>query len=83
MYYVYVLESKVDQSFYIGSTSDLKRRYREHNTGKGKYTSHLRPLKLIFYEAYVLSSDAKRRELYLKSSKGRTSLKTMLKNYLQ
>ena len=81
MYYVYILQSLVDSSFYIGSTSNLKRRFIEHNQGKSRYTSHLKPLKLIFYEAYLLKSDAQRREMYLKTTRGRTSLKTMLKNY--
>jgi len=81
MYYVYILESSIDNSLYIGSTSDIKRRFAEHNQGKGRYTAHLRPLRLIFYEAYLLKSDAQRRELYLKTTRGRTSLKTMLKNY--
>jgi len=82
MYYVYILESLINKSFYIGSTSDLKRRLFEHNQGKSKYTSRLKPFKLILYEAYILKSDAQRREKYLKSTRGRTTLKTMLKDYL-
>lgn len=81
MYYVYILQSTVNDSFYIGSTSNLKRRFVEHNCGKSRYTAHLRPLKLIFYEAYLLKSDAQRREIYLKTTRGRTSLRTMLKDY--
>ena len=33
------------------------------------------------YEAYRDMKDAKRRELYLKSNKGKTTLMTMLKEY--
>ncbi len=44
--------------------------------------SSRRPLKLISYEAYLNEYDAKRRETYLKSAKGRTTLKTILRNYL-
>ncbi len=34
MNYVYVIKSSVDEELYIGSTTDLKRRLREHNTKK-------------------------------------------------
>lgn len=39
------------------------------------------PYDLIHYEAYKDMSDAKRREKYLKTTKGKTTLKTMLKDY--
>jgi len=79
MYYVYLLESQKDKSWYIGYTSDLKKRLYEHlNKQGGKTTSKKYTLKLIYYEAYVNIQDAKRREMYFKTSKGKTSLKTML-----
>lgn len=52
MFYVYVLESKKDKKLYIGSMSNLKRRFNEHSEGKVKSTSYRRPLELIYYEAY-------------------------------
>ncbi len=59
MYYVYVLQSpKRPNWFYKGSTSDLKRRLKEHNAGKNFSTAPYIPLKLIYYEAYLLKSDA-------------------------
>lgn len=39
-------------------------------------------LKLIFYEAYLMKSDAQRREVYLKTTKGKRALKLMLVDYL-
>jgi len=39
------------------------------------------PLELIHYEAYKNMKDAKRRELYLKSNRGKTTLMTMLKEF--
>jgi putative endonuclease len=82
-YYVYVLRSLRDNGFYIESTRDLRSRFRLHNDGSVRSTSPRRPLELIFYEAYRSEYDAKRREIYLKSTKGRTALKTMLQNFLQ
>jgi len=82
-YYVYVLRSLRDDGLYIGSTRDLRARFRLHNDGAVRSTSPRRPFELIFYEAYRSQYDAKRREIYLKSTKGRTTLKTMLQSFLQ
>jgi putative endonuclease len=81
-FYVYVLRSLRDQGFYIGSTHDLKARFHLHNGGAVRSTKPRRPFDLIFYEAYRSEYDAKRREVYLKSTKGRTTLKTMLQKFL-
>lgn len=79
MFYVYILKSKkkFDQ-IYTGYSSDLKKRFTEHNNGKSKATKPYLPWELIFYEAYKSKSDAKRREMYLKTTKGRKAIKLML-----
>lgn len=66
MNYVYVLKSFIDQELYIGSTTDLRRRLREHNEGKTFSTSLRRPFELIYYEAYKNLEDARLREKALK-----------------
>ena len=81
-YYVYILSSKKDGHFYIGFTSDLKKRFKEHNKGYVQSTSPKKPWNLIFYEAYKNKYDALRREKYFKSTKGKTTLKSMLKEFL-
>lgn len=78
MYYVYVLYSKADKKLYVGYTHNLKARYERHTKGYVLATKHRRPLELIFYEAYINKYDALRREKYLKSSKGKTTLRSML-----
>ncbi|OGF51636.1 excinuclease ABC subunit C [Candidatus Giovannonibacteria bacterium RIFCSPLOWO2_02_FULL_43_11b] len=81
MYYVYVLQSQKDKSLYIGYTSDLKKRFNEHNNGRNISTKPFRPYKLIFYESFLNIKDAKSREEYLKSGWGFRTIKKMLKNY--
>jgi len=83
MFYVYILQSLKDNSLYIGYTSDLKKRFNEHNSGNSSATKPFRPYKLIFYEAFADRIDAKNREEYLKSGWGLRSIKTMLKNYFK
>lgn len=80
-YYVYVLRNSVINFIYIGFSEDLKSRVITHNKGENKSTKAYIPLELIHYEAYRSMKDAKRRELYLKSNKGKTTLKTMLTEY--
>ena len=76
MHYVYYLQSlKVKDQFYVGSTSDLDKRLRQHNKGDSSATKPYLPWELIFFEAFKSKSDALRREEYLKTTKGRRGLK--------
>ncbi len=69
MYFVYLLKSDKDNGFYIGLSSDLKRRVKEHNTGLNKSTKHRAPFKLVYFEAYPSKSLALQRERRLKQFK--------------
>lgn len=63
---------------YTGSTDDLKRRVPEHTAGRVASTRNYLPLKLIHYEGYLFREDAKRREMYLKTSDGKRDIKRQL-----
>lgn len=82
-YYVYVLKSLVKDFIYVGFTTDLRTRFKRHNTGTEFSTKPYIPLELIHYEAYRNIKDAKRREEYFKTTKGKATLKTMLKEFLK
>jgi len=66
MNYVYLLRSTIDRELYIGSTVDLKRRFKEHNEGKVRSTKHRTPFELVYYESYKHLDDAREREKQLK-----------------
>lgn len=66
----YVLKSLKDGNLYIGSTTDLERRIREHNNGRNKSTRSRRPFKLIYYEEYVTIKEARSREKIFKKHHG-------------
>jgi putative endonuclease len=60
--HMYILEC-VDGSYYTGSTTDLKRRLKQHQNGEGaKHTARRLPVKLIYCEFYDCVSDAFYRE---------------------
>ena len=52
MFYVYVLESESDSGFYIGFSTNLRARLRQHQDGKSFATKSRDPWKLIYFEAY-------------------------------
>ena len=82
MFYTYVMQSEIDNKFYVGFTKDLKLRFEKHSKGQVESTKNRRPLNLIYYEACLNQNDATKREKYLKSYLGRMFLKNRLKSYL-
>ena len=78
MHYVYVLFSEVDRMLYVGSTKDLRQRWKDHCAGRADSTKNRRPLRLIYYEAHPTRYEAERREKYLKGGNGRAQLKQQL-----
>jgi len=83
MYYVvYILEDQKDKTWYIGFTTNLKKRIQEHLNKKSLYTSRKTNLKLIYAELYLSKMDALGREKFLKSGAGHRFVKKQLRNYL-
>ena len=66
VFYVYLLNSLKNNFYYVGFSEDLRTRVAQHNAGKVKSTRPLRPLKLVYYEAYINRETALLREKELK-----------------
>lgn len=65
-YYAYIL-SCADGTYYSGYTTDLIRREKTHNSGKGaKYTRSRLPVKIVYFEEFSTKSEALKREYELK-----------------
>ena len=80
-YFVYILKSKIKLGwFYVGSTSYIVQRLKDHNAGKTKSTKPFRPFEIIYTEKYRTKADAYERELFLKSGLGREEKREILKN---
>lgn len=83
MFYSYILKSKKDSDLYIGSTNNLKERFKKHNSGKVFSTKARRPMEIIYYEAYKSEKDARKREHNLKlRSRALAQLKKRIKESL-
>ena len=74
---IYVIYSNSIGKFYIGSSREdnSQKRLNSHNSGKTKSTKFGRPWLLIFEEYYNNYSEARRRELFLKTGQGRKIIK--------
>lgn len=82
MQYTYVLTSKKDGQWYTGCTSDLQKRFQDHNSGLVSSTKGRGPFKILYYEACLNQHDAFAREKYLKTGMGKRYLKNRLKRFL-
>ena len=68
-FFVYILQSMKDFSFYIGQSDDLDKRMSKHAEGMSKYTASKRPWRLVYFEMYKSRSEAILRERQLKGWK--------------
>jgi putative endonuclease len=75
-WFVYAIKSIQRNYIYVGLTSDLKRRITQHNTGKERTTRPYRPFELIYIEIFETRSEARNKEIYLKSGCGKELLKS-------
>lgn len=78
MNYTYILWSNIIQKYYIGSTNNIARRIKEHNSGKSGYTKKGIPWKLIKTEEYQTKKEAYKRETEIKSYKGGLLFKKLI-----
>jgi len=79
VYYVYVLWSDKLRKRYTGSCKDIPIRFRQHNNGESKFTKGGIPWKLIHSEEYLTKTEARKREIFLKTGVGRKWLDEKIK----
>lgn len=77
MYFVYALRSEVRNYSYAGMTSNLDIRINAHNNGYERTTRPYRPFKLIYTEIFDNRLEAREREKYFKTGKGKEFLRTI------
>ena len=66
MNYTYMVRC-ADKSLYTGWTTDLQRRVKTHNSGKGaKYTKPRLPVELVYWEVFDTKEEALKREAAIK-----------------
>ncbi|MFH1389749.1 MAG: GIY-YIG nuclease family protein [Candidatus Margulisiibacteriota bacterium] len=78
MWVVYVLRSKLNGRLYIGYTASIKERFTAHNNGKVRSTKAYKPYKVAYMEEFSDKTEARKREIFLKTGKGREFLKSII-----
>ena len=81
-YFIYILESEVDGSYYVGHTADLVKRIARHNEGGGRYTRGKLPWKLIYHEVFDSRGEAMKREREIKKRKDRDYINELVRTLL-
>jgi putative endonuclease len=81
-YFVYILYSQKDHKLYVGCTSNLENRIKEHNSGKVTATKKRIPLVTIHSEKFENKTEAFNRERFLKSLWSGKFKKKILKEYV-
>ena len=77
---VYVLHSTSFDRKYVGMTSDVDRRLKQHNAGETKSTKPYLPWRVVYFESFETYEKGREREKYFKSAAGRIFLKKILSN---
>ncbi|MEK7140708.1 MAG: GIY-YIG nuclease family protein [Patescibacteria group bacterium] len=80
MGYLYILKSKKNGRYYIGSTINLDRRLVEHNAGKTASLRNLLPVELVFSKIYDDLGEARKMELHLKSLKSKNIIERIVRD---
>jgi len=78
MFTTYILQSIENGRYYIGYTSDIVVRLERHNSGLGRSTKSFTPWEIAHIEKYDSKTEARKRELEIKSYKGGIKFKRLL-----
>ena len=68
MHRVYIIKSAENNWYYVGSTSNLEKRFLEHNNGFVPSTKARRPYILVYTEQFgtILEARAREKEIKIK-----------------
>ena len=78
MHFVYILQSKKTNKYYVGVTANIDRRLKEHNSGSVKSTAPYKPWTLKKLEKYADIKSAYRREKFIKSKHSKTIIEKII-----
>jgi len=79
MYFLYILAC-ADKTLYVGITTNLRRRVREHNSTQlgAKYTRARRPVKLVYSKKFRNRSAASKEEFRIKTLRRKEKLEIVV-----
>ncbi len=81
MFYVYILESSQNKSYYTGSCGNIQLRLNQHNRGLVRSTQRFIPWNLLYFEEHEDLKSARRRESQIKNWKKRKSIERLIEHF--
>jgi len=82
-YFVYILKSIKEDTYYVGSTQDLDSRLERHNQGRSKYTKAKRPWQLVYREKCQSRAEAMSLERKIKARKSKDYIEALVRTSRQ
>ena len=81
----YIIFSKMKRHFYVGSSrlNDTEKRLKAHNAGRVRSTKLGRPWVEVAVEVFDSYTEARKREIFLKSGVGRKWISNRYGHYKQ
>ena len=80
MFFVYILKSRQNNSYYTGSCQDIKERVALHNHNLVRSTKRYGPWQLVYIEQCESLANARQKELKIKSWKKRSAIEKLIEN---
>ena len=78
-FYCYILFSQLRNCYYVGSSGDdFAERLRKHNSNHKGFTGSVADWKLVHQEFFATVSEARKRELKIKSWKSRVAIEKLI-----
>jgi predicted GIY-YIG superfamily endonuclease len=75
MWFIYLIQSGYDNSYYIGISQNPNQRLTEHNKGKSRYTKGKMPWTIVYFEAIDVDVKvAREKEKYYKKTENKRKL---------
>ena len=78
--FVYILESKRDERYYVGSTTNVEKRLKHHQSGGTPSTRRMGPMELVFQQEFPTLQEARHIEKRLKKLKRKDYLKKIVRD---
>jgi len=80
MAYIYILKSRKNGNFYVGSTDNLDQRIKQHKAGQVHTTRRLLPVDVVFKQECEALDIAKKVERRIKRLKRRDYIQQIIKD---
>jgi putative endonuclease len=83
MYYLYIIQNNLNQSYYIGHTKNIEERVKRHNEGRSKYTAQKRSWSMVYQEIFQTRGEAMKREKEIKEKKSKKYIENLVRTSRQ